>query len=107
MSLMILYYAIFAILALSIFKTNTRKAAQGIGLNLFLFATPFIPLIFTALAWARRYSDSFDINEPRIDSETMSKYYFIAEIAGPVILLILIQPLFKKLYRKWFASPEE
>ena len=107
LSFMILYYAVFAILALSIFKTNTRKAAQGIGLNLFLFATPFIPLIFTALNWARRYSDLYDINEPRIDSETMTKYYFIAEIAGSVILLILIQPLFKKLYRKWYSSPEE
>jgi hypothetical protein len=107
LSFMILYYAVFAILAFSIFKTNTRKAAQGIGLNLFLFSTPFIPLIFVALNWARRYSDQYNINEPLIDAETMAKYYLIAEIAGSVILLILIQPLFKKLYRKWYSSPEE
>jgi hypothetical protein len=107
LSFMILYYVVFAILALSILKTNTRKAAQGIGLNLFLFATPFIPLIFVALNFARHYGDSFNINEPRIDAETMTLFYLIAEIAGSVILLILIQPLFKKLYRKWYSSPEE
>jgi hypothetical protein len=107
LSFMILYYVVFAILALSILKTNTRKASQGIGLNLFLFATPFIPLIFVALNFARHYGDSFNINEPRIDAETMTLFYLIAEIAGSVILLILIQPLFKKLYRKWYSSTEE
>ena len=106
-SFMILYYAVFAILALSIYKIETRKAIQGIGLNLFLFMTPFTPLIFVTLIWARRYRYAYNINEERISAERLSLYYLIAEIAGSVILLILIQPLFKKLYRKWYSAPEE
>lgn len=107
LSFMILYYVIFAILALSIFKINTRKAIQGISLNLFLLMTPFVPLIFVALTWARRYRYAYNINEERVSAETMAVYTLIAEIAGSVILLILIQPLFKKLYRKWYSAPEE
>jgi len=100
---------LFANLPLSIFKTGIRKAVQGIGLNLFLFATPFIPLIFVALNEARyynRYSDSLGVYQERDPAQT-ALYFLIAEIAGSVILVILIQPLFKKLYRKWYSAPEE
>jgi hypothetical protein len=108
LSFMIVYYVVFAILALSIFKTGIRRAAQGIGLNLFLFATPFIPLIFVALNWARQSGYLYTENEYRIiDEERMKLYSLIAEIAGSVILVILIQPLFKRLYRKWYSSPDE
>ena len=107
LSFIILYYAVFAGVALSIFKINTRKVVQGIALNLFIFTTPFIPLVFVALTWARRYSNSYNINEEIISSEKLSLYSLIAEIAGFIILLILIQPLFKKLYRKWYSAPEE
>ncbi len=109
LSFMIVYYVLFAILALSIFKTGIRKAVQGIGLNLFLFATPFIPLIFVALNEARyynRYSDSPGVYAERDPAET-ALYFLIAEIAGSVILVILVQPLFKRLYRKWYSAPEE
>ena len=108
LSFMILYYILFAILALSIFKTNIRKAAQGIALNLFLFMTPFVPLIFTALNRAMQYRNEYAINDyGHSDAETNALYFLIAEIVGSVILVILIQPLFKKLYRKWYSSPEE
>ncbi|MEP7238032.1 MAG: hypothetical protein ABI685_09210 [Ferruginibacter sp.] len=107
-SFILVYYVLFAVLALSIFKTDLRRAAQGIGLNLFLFMTPFIPLIFVALNRAREYRDLYIENEYEVrDPQQMAMYYLIAEIAGSVILLILIQPLFKRLYRKWYSSPEE
>ena len=108
LSFMIVYYAVFAILALSIFKINTRKAPQGIGLNLFLFATPFIPIIFVALYKASQYRNLYNENDYFFnDPEKTALYFLIAEIAGSVILLILIQPLFKRLYRKWYSVPEE
>jgi multisubunit Na+/H+ antiporter MnhG subunit len=108
LSFMILYYVIFAILALSILKINSRQAIQGIGLNLFLFMTPFIPLIFLALYKASRYRDLYNQEEYFFDDpEKKALYFLIAEITGSVILLILIQPLFKKLYRKWYSAPEE
>jgi hypothetical protein len=105
LSFMILYYVVFAILALSIFKINTRKGIQGIGLNLFMFMTPFIPLIFLALYRANQYYNANDYLPE--DMERKALHFLIAEITGSVILLILIQPLFKKLYRKWYSAPEE
>lgn len=108
LSFMILYYILFAILALSIFKTNIRNAPQGIALNLFLFMTPFVPLIFTALNRAMQYRNGYAINDyGHSDAETNALYFLIAEIAGSVILLVLMQPVFKRLYRKWYSSPEE
>jgi hypothetical protein len=107
LSFMIVYYIVFAILALSIFKTDMRKAIQGIGLNLFLFATPFVPLIFVALSEARNYNRYPDTVYEERDPAQTALYFLIAEIVGSVILVILIQPLFKKVYRKWYSAPEE
>ena len=109
LSLTIVYYVLFAIMALSVFRTRIRTAVQGIGLNLFLFMTPFIPLIFVALNEAmkirRRYNefDNVYVQEP----DNSALYFLIAEVGGSLMLLILIQPLFKKLYRKWYSAPEE
>ena len=103
LSFMIVYYLIFAIIALSIFAAKVRNAIQGISLNLFLFATPFIPLIFVALNEAIKQRQSYII-KTQVDNSTL--YFLIAEIAGSVILLVLLEPLFRKLYRKWYAAPE-
>ena len=107
LSFMIVYYAIFVALALSIFGVKVRRAIQGIGLNLCLFMTPFIPLIFVALNEAmkyRRYNESGYIVKPEIDNTRL--YFLIAEIAGSILFLALLEPLFRKLYRKWYAAPE-
>ena len=108
LSFMIVYYAIFVALALSIFGLRKRRAIQGIGLNLCLFMTPFIPLIFVALNEAmkyNRYNEPRYIVKPEVDNTQL--YILIAEIAGSILLLVLLEPLFRKLYRKWYAAPEE
>jgi len=106
-SFMIVYYVGFALLALSINASKVRSALQGIALNLFLFMTPFIPLIFVGLNRAidrgSRYEEG---NYYRPEEDKTALYTVIAEIAGIVILLILLEPLFRRLYRKWFAAPE-
>lgn len=43
--ILIFYYLLFGGIAFSITATGKRTAIQGIGLNLFFFMTPFIPLI--------------------------------------------------------------
>lgn len=108
LSFMILYYVIFVALALSIFGVRVRRAIQGISLNLCLFMTPFVPLIFVALNEAmkyKRYNDPGYIVKPEVDNTGL--YLLIAEIGGSILLLVLLEPLFKKLYRKWYAAPEE
>ena len=94
----------YAIIALSIFAAKVRNAIQGISLNLFLFATPFIPLIFVALNEAIKKRQPYILKTPEVDNSAL--YFLIAEIAGSVILLVLLEPLFRKLYRKWYAAPE-
>jgi hypothetical protein len=52
----------------------------------------------------RRYYNNGTYTE---QPDNSALYYLIAEIAGSLILFILVQPLFKKLYRKWYSAPEE
>ncbi len=110
LSFMIVYYGLFAGIALSIYGATIRRAVQGIALNLFLFMTPFVPLVFVALNEAmkyRRYYEPGYNNQITTAPDNTALYFLIAEIAGSLILLILLEPLFKKLYRKWYAAPEE
>ncbi len=105
-SFMVVYYIVFGILGLTIFSaTGVRKAIQGIGLNIFLFMTPFMPLVFVALNQAMQRTRYYD-EDYAGRNDSYSLYYLIAEIAGGILLLILLEPLFKKLYRKWYAAPE-
>jgi hypothetical protein len=105
LSFIIVYYVIFAALALTTFGASIRRAVQGIGLNIFMFMTAFMPVVFLALNDAMhraRYYEPGYIDRPRHTEMD----YFIAEIIGAVLLFVLIEVLFKKLYRKWFAAPE-
>jgi hypothetical protein len=106
MSFLLLYYIVFAVIALTTFGAKVRSAVQGIAINLFLFATPFIPMLFVALNEAVRRKNRYDNSYYRQDPNDRQLYFLIAEVAGSLILLVLLEPLFKKLYRKWFAAPE-
>lgn len=110
LSFMIIYYVVFLGISLSIFGSTVRKAIQGIGLNLCLFMTPFVPLIFVALNASMNRSSYYDnpvidMGKPRVDHTQL--YLMIAEIVGSLLLLILIEPFFRKLYRKWYAAAED
>lgn len=106
LGIMIFYYFVFAVLGLSAKGDKKRNAIKGIGLNLFLFALPIFPLLITGfyfeLTNPNRYN--YEGNRTYFDKEL---YYFYAEIIGFVLLIILIEPLFKKLYRAWYAAAEE
>ena len=41
------------------------------------------------------------------DFEKLEKYVTYAEIAGPLFLLILLATYISKVYRRWYALPEE
>ena len=66
--------------------------------------TPFIPLVFVALNHAvqmRQYYRSPDgITIERPDESMYFEYLIIAEIAGLVLLLVALEFIFRKLYRK-------
>lgn len=104
-SLFLFYYVVAAVISVTILGANTRKAFQGIALNLAVFFLPYVPLAILALYNAAKraslpLSERYKYDPP--------KYLFLAtEIGGILILIILLEPVIKGLYRKWYALPED
>ncbi len=108
LSLMLFYFFSFAIISMLIFKSKKRSIAFGIALNAFVMMTAFVPLIFVALYYASEKIDYYVqgmYSQEYITSRNQN--FLLAEITGGIILLILIETLFKRLYRSWYASPED
>ncbi len=100
------YYILFFIVAIITAKSNTRSITGGIALNIITFFTAIIPLLCTFFYYVNIEKD-FTIIHTSTYYEVKEKNLLIAEIAGFILFLILLQPFFKRLYRKWFAKPEE
>ena len=84
-----------------------RSAVTGICINFFAALTTFVPLIIAALYYSikkQQYRFQPELF-PMMKNEHL--VYMIAEVAGFVILLILMEPVFTYLYRKWYALPEQ
>lgn len=88
------YYLIFAIMSGSILVAKTRNIFQGIALNLFTLSSPFL-FLFIRL-WSFEANNNFDENGLRS-----------AEMWGIIVFLILLQPVFKFLYTRWYSLPEQ
>ncbi|MBP6687547.1 MAG: hypothetical protein KA160_06780, partial [Lacibacter sp.] len=107
-SICIAYYLLFLLTALA-GKTNAiRSTFIGIATNIITFFTFLFPLFCTMVYYEgieKQYR--FTQNYPDGFNETKENYLLIAEVAGFILFLILLQPFFKRLYRSWFSKPEE
>lgn len=110
--LMVFYYAIFVVISFMIFSAKKRSLASGIALNAVVLMTAFIPLVCVGLYY--KYNPYYSTTMYAIADPEYARYHqmqklhiLISEYAGAIILLILIETLFKKLYRLWYASPED
>lgn len=106
--LMLFYYAAFVIVSMLIFSAKKRSVVSGIALNAFVLMTAFVPLICMALydiATRHEYYDPYYYDAQYYATKKL--LYLISEFAGGIILLILVETLFKRLYRLWYASPED
>jgi len=113
-TMMIIYFVIFSIIAFLGIHTHKRRTLSAISLNLAVTLLPFIPLMIVAL-----YYDSLHKKYDRIysyvqDSEIHYKmfgnerfHYMLAETGGFILLLILIPLVIGGLYRRWYALPED
>jgi len=110
------YYSFFFIFAIATIRQKVRSVFSGIALNMTLVLTPFIPVLLVAAYYifqARNsiYDDMANIvnqnymQPPDRSSELL--HTALAEVFGFVILLILIETVFKWMYRTWYAAPEE
>lgn len=106
---LLIYFAIFFTQALMTFRSRKRHFLTGISINIILLLVTFIPMICVALRHAilREAYRSRMIYEYYDYDPDFSQHMLLAEIAGVVLLLILTETLFKRLYRSWYALPEE
>lgn len=105
LSFPLLYYVLFTIFAVTIPRCKVRKAVQGMALNLFFLITPFVPVIGLGL-YIVIEDDKYYKNGYPADYINPQYYMPFAEIAGTIIFLFLLEPVFRKLYRTWYSAPE-
>lgn len=108
------YFLFFFVFAVSTVQWKVRSVFTGMALNLTVICTPFIPLLCTLWYYARHPNEDYNYylingyyNADLYDSDTVHLHYQIAELFGFIILLVLIETLYKWMYRKWYAAPEE
>ena len=101
----IIFYFLFSIVAFTVFINKTRLVVTGIAINLMVFFTVFLPLVIAALYYQLERDKAIYSGE-YYPFENETRHYLYAEIAGAVLLLVLIETIFKKIYRKWYALPE-
>jgi len=103
-NILIFYFIIFLTVGIAGSFAAKRSVFAGIALNLTSFMLGFLPLIVVASVYAmdERYGGS---HSPEY-YERMEFWLRLAEIAGPVLLLVSLCTWLHYLYRKWYALPE-
>ena len=72
--------------------------------------TPFMPLIVTALYYEslrNRYRFSGDPEQYDTLFKNAELHYFVSEIGGFVLLIVLLTTVYQQAYKKWYALPEQ
>lgn len=108
------YFAFFVIFSLTTVTWKVRSVFSGIALNLAAVCTPFIPLLCVALYYQVNRAEYYDYyyspyynDQMALSRANMHMYYWLSEIFGFVILLIMIETVYKWAYRRWYSAPEE
>lgn len=106
--ILLFYYLVFAVIACLGWYNKVRSVVSGVALNFMVLSTVFVPLIIVALYYEIQSTlQKTNSIQLYISYEEKQPYFLLAEILGVVLLLVLIPTLFHKLYRKWYALPEQ
>lgn len=106
----ITYFVLFIIISAFILNSRNRNLISGISLNHLVFMTPFMPLIVTALYYEslrNRYRFSGDPEQYDTLFKNAELHYFVSEIGGFVLLIVLLTTVYQQAYKKWYALPEQ
>lgn len=109
----LVYFAFFIVFSLSTIQARVRSVFTGIALNLAVVCTPFIPFLCTLLYYEFHvidymyYDYLYDDSAWQDAQDWKIMMYQISEVAGFVILLVMIETVYKWMFRKWYAAPEE
>lgn len=108
---MFFYFLLFSALAGFIFLQKTRSVVNGIALNLGVYMAPLIPLFVVAFYYDQLHEQYRKTPyDPLVNESLIFQYerlhYFMAEIGGFVLFLVLIPLVIGKLYKRWYSLPE-
>jgi len=105
------YFAIALVISLTTFSARKRNLVQGIAINIFTLSVSFVPILIVALYYSiveRNLSGlMWEVYKQSTAYQIKSTLFLCVEIGEIIMLLILIPTLIHKLYRKWYALPEQ
>lgn len=109
---LVFYTIAFGGASFSVFFQNKRNLVTGICINIFVWLITYLPLNIIVIKNSlvrEQYSQDQILhpNLPPLDYDKLELHLKMAEPAGIVLLFILLPTLIHKLYRKWYALPEE
>lgn len=108
MSIMLLYFVSFFIVSFTSWNSKRRGITTGVSLNLWVYMLPFVPLICYALYSRILIENTRNAgNWETIDAWSFTEYIAYAEIAGAVLLLVMLLLYIRRAYRQWYALPEQ
>lgn len=106
----IIYFIIFLALAAFIFNSRYRSAVTGIGLNLLVFMTAFMPLLITGYYYSTLRKKYYRESEWRLHEDYFRNeeyHYFLSEVGGFLLLILLLATVYRLAFKKWFSLPEQ
>ena len=101
------YFILFSVLGALVFSNKVRSVVTGISINLWMLLVPFLPLLITGYYYERQQEHDMIKHIIILNYEEMHRNMLIAEIAGPLIFCLLLFTYIHKLYRNWYALPEQ
>jgi hypothetical protein len=101
------YFLLFSGLSALVFSNKVRSIVTGISINLWMLLVPFIPLLVTGYYYEHKREHDIIKNIIELNYAEMNRNMLIAEIAGPVIFCVLLFTYIHKLYKTWYALPEQ
>ncbi len=110
----LIYFVFFFVFALCTVQWKVRSVFTGMALNLAVICTPFIPFLCVLLYYEMNQPDYYNYYymsssyySDAVDRDTVQLHYQISEAFGFIILLVLIETVYKWMYRRWYSAPEE
>jgi hypothetical protein len=105
----LVYIISFHAFSLGIFRARKRSLWQGISLQLSVYSVYFIPLLCVGLYYTRLHAQYPYYDDDRYDYLFVNEslHYIYAQWAGVALLLGLMLLFYGRMYKKWFAQPEE
>jgi hypothetical protein len=97
-----IYFGVFILFALQIFKAKKRSIFHGMGL---IYASIFLPTlgIFTSLLIREVLCESYPISPCPYETD---HFILIGEAAGLVVFIVSIE-FIHRLFLRWYSLPEE